>query len=69
MMKKVEYYVCEICGTEYNTKIKAESCESCHCRPREIIDARYLNKAQNNSGYPITITVKMADGTHQIYKR
>lgn len=25
--------------------------------------------AQNEKGYPTTITVEMADGTHKIYKR
>lgn len=68
-MKTVEHYICEICGGEYNDKRVAEACEKCHKQPKEITGARYLSKAQNGQGYPVSITVKMSDGTHQIYKR
>lgn len=68
-MKKVEHYICEICGTEYNDKNKAQTCEKGHCKPIEIVRAHYLSLANNYKGYPNNITVKMADGTEQIYKR
>lgn len=68
-MKEIKRYVCEICGTEYSEKITAQNCEKCHKRPESITNARYLSKAQNGSGYPVAVTVRMSDGTHQIYKR
>lgn len=58
-----------VCGTEYNDKTKAQHCEKGHCKPLEIIKARYLSVGNNAKGYPLEITVKMADGTEQKYKR
>ena len=49
--------------------IKAQHCEKGHCKPLEIIKARYLRIGNNAKGYPLEITVKMADGTEQKYKR
>ena len=69
MPKEVKYYVCNICQTQYKDKEKAKACEKSHCLPVGIVDARYLSNAQNEKGYPTTITVEMADGTHKIYKR
>ena len=63
-MKEVKHYICEICGTEYNDKSKAQHCEKGHCKPLEIIKRISFFK-----GYPLEITVKMADGTEQKYKR
>ena len=67
-MKEVKHYICEICGTEYNDRAKAQNCEEGHCKPTEIVKGRYLSIDQNIKGYPINITVKMADGTTQRYK-
>ena len=64
ILKEVKHYICEICGTEYNDKTRAQHCEKGHCKPLEIIKERYLS-----AGYPLEITVKMADGTEQKYKR
>lgn len=68
-MREVRHYICEICGTEYNNKSKAENCEKRHCKPIEIVKCRYLSIDNNMKGYPIEITVKMADGIEQKYKR
>ena len=68
-MKEVKHYICEVCGTEYNDKLKAQKCEKGHCKPVEIVKCRYLSLVNNNKGYPLEITVKMADGTEQKYKR
>lgn len=68
-MKEVKHYICEICGTEYNDKAKAQRCEKGHCKPIEIVKSRYLKIANNMKGYPLEITVKMADGTEQKYMR
>lgn len=69
ILKEVKHYICEICGTEYNDKTKAQHCEKGHCKPLEIIKARYLSAGNNANGYPLEITVKMADGTEQKYER
>lgn len=68
-MREVKHYICEICGTEYNDKSKAQNCEKGHCKPIEIVKSRYLSIDNNMKGYPIEIIVKMADGTEQKYKR
>ena len=65
ILKEVKHYICEICGTEYNDKTRAQHCEKGHCKPLEIIKARYLSAGNNANGYPLEITVKMADGTEQ----
>lgn len=65
-MRKVEHYVCEICGTEYNM---AGNCEKCHKQPVAIIKSRYVSKSQNGAGYPVAVEIQMSDGTFQTYKR
>lgn len=40
-MKKVEHYICEICGTEYNEKEKCKLCEYGHHRPKGIDGAQW----------------------------
>lgn len=67
-MKKVELYVCETCGTQYKEKIKCSECEKSHIRPAQIIGWKYMPKTFNG-GYPIHITVRMADGKDITYKR
>ena len=61
-MKEVKHYICEICGTEYNDKTKAQHCEKGHCKPLEIIKARYLSVGNNAKRYPLEITEVQAIG-------
>lgn len=68
-MRKIERFVCEMCGTEYKDKRMAESCEKCHKKPVAIIKSRYVSKSQNGAGYPVTVEIQMSDGTFQTYKR
>lgn len=68
-MKKVEYYICETCGTQYKFKADCEKCEKSHCKPKEIVKSRYIKFADNEKGYPIAITLKMEDGKEVTYKR
>jgi hypothetical protein len=68
-MRKIEHFVCEICGTEYRDRLAAVSCEKCHKTPVAIIKSRYVSKSQNGAGYPVTIEIQMSDGTFQTYKR
>ena len=68
-MKVVEKYRCEVCHTEYADRKQAEACEKIHKLPTKISGARHLSMAQNGTGYPVSITVKMSDGKEVIYKR
>lgn len=68
-MKEVKHYICEVCGTEYNDKNKAQKCEKGHCKPLGIVKCRYLKLENNLKGYPFQIIIKMADGTEQAYRR
>lgn len=68
-MKEIKRYVCETCNTEYKEKSACERCEKTHCKPTKIINAKYISVNNNLKGYPTSITVKMEDGTEQIYKR
>ncbi len=68
-MKTINRYICEICNTEYDSKDTATKCEENHCKPIDIYNCRYVNMSNNMNGYPVAISVKMADGTIQTYKR
>lgn len=68
-MKAVQKYQCEVCHTEYAAKTDAVSCEKNHKIPESIVQARYLSKAMNGSGYPVSVTVRMSDGRELVYKR
>lgn len=54
-------YRCEICGTEYTERVKCKRCEESHRKPLEIVGGRYISHTNDESGYPITIDVKMSD--------
>ena len=68
-MKEVKHYICEVCGTEYNEKLKATNCEKSHKKPIEITRANYVSVSNDRTGYPMRITVKMSDGSEHTYKR
>lgn len=68
-MKEVKRYICEVCGTVYNDKMIAKNCEKNHKKPVEIGNCRYLPKASNTKGYPISLEVRMEDGVTIVYKR
>lgn len=68
-MKKVEHYVCEICGTEYAEKNKCENCEINHKKPFHIERSEYRSITQDASGYPQFIDVRMDGGKLIRYKR
>ena len=53
-MKEITKYVCEKCGTTYNTADDCLTCESTHLAPGEIIDVRY----SRDNDYPIAICVQ-----------
>ncbi len=68
-MKKLELYVCEVCGTQYNDKTKCKMCEKSHYMRFVITGQRYLPYTVDKTGMPITIDLTDADGKVYRYKR
>ena len=68
-MKKVEHFICDICGTEYKSSTFCVQYESKHSINPKITQCRYLPITQDSTGYPIAISVKMDDGKTVVYKR
>lgn len=68
-MKEVKHYICEMCGTEYNDKKKAQECEIMHKKPVKILNAKYLPITSNKLGTPKSIIVEFDDGSQAEYKR
>lgn len=68
-MKVIERYRCELCNTEYSDKKKAEACEQNHKKPKKIVSSRYLSKGQDETGYPKSIDVLLADGNTVTFTR
>lgn len=68
-MKELKLYQCEICETQYASKIIAEDCEKSHKVPKKISGCRYLSQKQNESGYPQKISVIFDDGKTVDYHR
>lgn len=68
-MKEVKHYICEICDTEYNTKLKAQECEKSHKKPVGIGKCKYLPVTQNAKGYPKSIEVDFGKGDTVMYCR
>lgn len=68
-MKEKVLYTCEVCRTDYANKAEAMRCELSHKKKLKIVDSRYLAQAQDESGFPTTITVQSDGGTRVTYKR
>ena len=68
-MKKRVLYTCEFCRTDYADKAEAMRCEESHKKKLKIVDSRYLAQAQDESGFPATITVQSENGERATYKR
>lgn len=68
-MKEKTMYVCEVCRTEYESKLACEKCEKNHKVAKKIVSGRHLSIGQDAKGYPITIDVVMSDGETVRYKK
>ena len=71
-MKIKTMCTCEVCGTNYEDKNKAEGCENSHKVGLEIERADYLpyNSRDNDfKGFPLRIWLRAKDGTCAVYKR
>ncbi len=68
-MKKVEHYICELCGTEYKEKEMCTKCEKGHKKPTGITGASFAPITSDGSGYPVRVKIVMSDGKTITYKR
>lgn len=68
-MKEVKHYICEFCGTQFNTKEKAEECEMGHHKPKKIKECKYISCSNDTTGAPIHIYVEMDDGKLYVYRK
>lgn len=68
-MKELKLFQCEICGTQYASRIFAENCEESHKVPMKISGCKYLSQKQNQSGYPQKISIIFDDGKTIDYHR
>lgn len=68
-MKELKLYQCEICGTQYSDKLKAEECEKHHATGLEVVNGIYLNMKECADKFPVKIWVKSKDGEERMYVR
>lgn len=68
-MKKIELFVCEICGTQYAERLKAKDCEANHKKPVKIASTFDTPKSMNAKGYPCRVNVLFDDGAEVTYRR
>lgn len=57
-MKVRTQYICELCGTEYSTKEKAEECEAFHENNVKVTKFEYVY----NVNMPKRVEIESADG-------
>lgn len=68
-MKIKTMYTCELCGTSYSDKSRAEQCEKMHKTGLKIVGAGYLPHEYNAKGFPSWILVRSKDGEEVKYRR
>ena len=68
-MKKLEFYQCEICGTQYNSENKASECEKRHITNFKITNMVFKPISMEASGLPIKIELTAPNGKKIIYRR
>lgn len=66
-MKEIKKYLCELCGTEYDSFEEAKECELYHKKIKgyEVPNKKYVP----NEMYPRFITVKFEDGSKMTYQK
>ena len=68
IMKSLQLFVCEYCGTQYKDKREAMKCENSHKTALEITDMSF-HACKDAANYPDKIEVKMSDGNFVWYRR
>lgn len=66
-MKEKKLYSCEYCYTDYADKKMALDCEKNHKVDLSIVSARYSPFKNNQTGFPVAITVESKDGAERTY--
>lgn len=68
-MKELKMYQCEVCGTQFADKKKAEECEHKHRKVIKMISAKYRPYTSAKDGIPDNIIVEFDDGNKIRYVR
>ena len=68
-MKKIQLFVCEICGTQFSSEKEAERCEKHHRIPKSFVKSQYRCCNASADGYPDRIEIKFDDGKVLQYHR
>lgn len=68
-MKEKKLYVCEHCGTAYNSKEQCRKCEGNHKKVKRLDKVEYAPITGDETGYPKSITVELDNGDKVKYKR
>ena len=68
-MKELKMYQCEVCGTQFADKKKAEECEHKHRKVIKMISAKYRPYTSAKDGIPDNIIVEFDDGKKIRYVR
>ena len=68
-VKPTVHYVCDYCGTEYNTEEDCEKCEKAHLKPEKIVRLGYnYGVGIGMSYFPEKISVEFSNGTVRDYE-
>ena len=69
-MKEKRVYICEKCGSQYDSGLDAEECESTHIMPVSV-DCKNVHFCRPSDGpefrYPLRIRINMEDGRKVTY--
>ena len=68
-MKELKLYQCEICGTQYSSKVTCEHCESIHIIPKAIYETKYTPVNMGGDGLPTKIIIEFENGKKAQYRR
>ena len=66
-MKELKLYQCEICNTQYKSKIDAMECERSHVKPICFDDFKFLSCSQSQDGLPEWIEMVFPNGERKRY--
>ena len=61
-MRKVEHYICEMCGTEYAERRQCEVCGNSHKKPLRIAKADYVPNLRDETGFPVSVDIEFSYG-------
>ena len=62
-MRKIDMYVCELCGTKYDSEGYAKQCERSHTKVKSIEDVRYKPFKKE----PYAVGIRLEDGSYKVF--